>query len=89
MEPGRRVVARSVELEPEDYTRIAFTMPTDLLSRIDVAAKNRLGRPVRFVVTDARGGKFYWTGEEIRWAVNTDATENTKLMSSLFDIDSL
>jgi stage II sporulation protein D len=57
------------------------------LSRIDVAAKNRYGRPVRFVVSDVRGAKFYWTGEEIRWAVNTDSTETTKLMSSLFDID--
>src|SRR2546426_12096251 len=37
-EPGRRVV-KTIELEPEDYARIAFTMPTDLLSRIDEAAK--------------------------------------------------
>ena len=39
VEPGRRVVRRSLELEPEDYSRIAFTMPTDLLGRIDQAAK--------------------------------------------------
>lgn len=38
MEPGRRIV-KTVELEPEDYVRIAFTMPTDVLSRIDEAAK--------------------------------------------------
>src|SRR2546421_12330089 len=39
VEPGRRVVKRSVELESGDFARIAFTMPTDLLSRIDEAAK--------------------------------------------------
>jgi hypothetical protein len=38
LEGGRRVV-KTVELEPEDYARIAFTMPTDLLGRIDEAAK--------------------------------------------------
>ncbi len=37
-EPGRRVV-KTIELEPEDYVRIAFTMPTDLLAKIDEAAK--------------------------------------------------
>jgi stage II sporulation protein D len=57
------------------------------VARIDVAAFNKLGRPVRFVVTDVRGRRFVWTGEEIRWAVNTDATDTTKLKSSLFQID--
>jgi hypothetical protein len=38
LEPGRRVV-KTIELEPEDYVRVAFTMPTDLLARIDEAAK--------------------------------------------------
>ena len=47
--------------------------------RIDVAANNKLGRPVRFVVTDAKGNRYTWTGEEIRWAVDTDATDTTKL----------
>lgn len=55
--------------------------------RIDVAGSNQFGRPVRFVVTDARGKRFMWTGEEIRWAVNTDATDTTRLKSSLFQID--
>jgi stage II sporulation protein D len=55
--------------------------------RIDVASNNHLGRPVRFVVTDARGNRYIWNGEEIRWAVDTDSTENTKLRSSLFQIE--
>ena len=55
--------------------------------RIDIAADNHLGRPVRFVVTDARGNRYTWNGEEIRWAVDTDATDNTKLRSSFFQID--
>jgi len=57
------------------------------LSRIDIAAFNSAGRPVKFLVTDVRGTKFTWTGEELRWAVNTDATENTRLLSSLIQID--
>jgi stage II sporulation protein D len=55
--------------------------------KIEVAANNQFGRPVRFVVTDARGNHYNWTGEEIRWAVDTDATETTKLRSSLFQIE--
>lgn len=57
------------------------------LNRIDVAVTNKAGRPVRFTITDSRGVKFYWTGEELRWAVNTDATESTRLLSSLVQID--
>ena len=57
------------------------------LTRLDISAFNSLGRPVRFVVTDARGGKFEFTGEEIRKAVNTDSTDTTKLWSSFFRID--
>jgi stage II sporulation protein D len=57
------------------------------VARIDVAMNNSLGRPVKFVVTDARGARYFWTGEEIRWAVNTDSTPTTKLPSSLFQID--
>jgi SpoIID/LytB domain protein len=57
------------------------------LTRLDISAYNSLGRPVRFVVTDARGAKFEFTGEEIRKAVNTDSTDTTKLLSSFFRID--
>jgi SpoIID/LytB domain protein len=55
--------------------------------RIDIEANNHLGRPVRFVVTDAHGNRYTWNGEEIRWAVDTDSTDTTKLRSSLFQID--
>ena len=55
--------------------------------RIDVAVNNKVGRPVRFVATDAKGAHYFWTGEELRWAVNTDATDTTRLMSSLLQID--
>jgi SpoIID/LytB domain protein len=58
------------------------------LSRIDVAASNSAGRPVKFVVSDVRGAKFFWTSEELRWAVNTDATESTRLLSGFVQIDS-
>jgi len=54
------------------------------LARLDVSAVNRFGRPVRFLMTDTRGTRYIWAGEEMRWAVNTDAPEGsgTTLFSS-------
>jgi stage II sporulation protein D len=53
--------------------------------RIDIQERNRFGRPVRFVVTDTAGAKFTWVGEELRWAVNTDADGATMLYSSFVE----
>jgi len=50
--------------------------------RVEVAKANRFGRPVRFVVTDVRNQRYIFSGEELRWAVNTDAPSNSKLKSS-------
>jgi len=55
--------------------------------RIDVAARNSIGRPVKFQVTDSANKRYIFTGEELRWAVNTDAPDKAKLLSSLVDID--
>jgi stage II sporulation protein D len=55
--------------------------------RIEVAAENLIGRPVRFVVSDVNGRRFTLTGEEIRTAVNTDAPPKLRLPSSLFRPD--
>jgi stage II sporulation protein D len=52
------------------------------IERIDVQGVNRSGRPVRFLVTDARGVRFSVSGEDLRWAVNTDAPPGTDLRSS-------
>jgi stage II sporulation protein D len=52
------------------------------IARIDVAARNVFGRPVRFAVTDAAGHKSVWGDEDFRRAVNTDSTPATKLPSS-------
>jgi stage II sporulation protein D len=57
------------------------------VSHIEIAARNGVGRPVRFTVTDARGHRFDLTGEEIRTAVNTDAPAKQRLPSSLFRPD--
>ncbi|MGH7213802.1 MAG: SpoIID/LytB domain-containing protein, partial [Tepidisphaeraceae bacterium] len=54
------------------------------ISRIDVQAQNRWGRPTRFVITDARGLRYSLGGEEIRWAINTDAPDGSTLYSSFF-----
>ncbi len=56
------------------------------VSRVEVQATNHWGRPTRFVITDARGTRYSWTGEEIRWAVNTDAPQGTTLYSSFFKL---
>jgi len=57
-----------------------------LVSRIDIQATNRFGRPVRFLVTDVRGRQYSLGGEELRWALNTDAPEATRLKSSFIEI---
>src|SRR5688500_8232647 len=49
--------------------------------------QNRHGGPVRFEITDARGNRYSWRGEELRWAVNTDAAKGTTLNSSFCKID--
>src|SRR2546426_2083579 len=36
---GVRRVVKTVELEPEAYIRVALTMPSDLLTRVDEASK--------------------------------------------------
>ena len=57
------------------------------VSRIAVAARNALGRPVRFTVYDARGRQFGLTAEETRTAFNTDAPPKQRLPSSDFRPD--
>jgi stage II sporulation protein D len=57
-----------------------------LVARVDIQAVNRWGRPTRFLVTDARGASYSWTGEELRWAVNTDAPAGSTLNSSFCKI---
>ena len=52
--------------------------------RIDVELRNRFGRPVRFVVSDTAGAKYSWAGEELRWAVNTDAPDAATTLYSSF-----
>lgn len=52
------------------------------IDRVDIQATNPSGRPVRFVITDARGDRYSLSGEELRWAVNTGAAAGTGLNSS-------
>jgi stage II sporulation protein D len=57
-----------------------------LVARIQIDAVNRFGRPVRFRVVDVKGNQYSWSGEEIRWAVNTDAPAGQRLYSSFFKL---
>jgi stage II sporulation protein D len=52
------------------------------ISRIDIQQVNRWGRPTRFVIFDGAGARYSLTGEEFRWAVNTNASDGTRLNSS-------
>jgi stage II sporulation protein D len=56
------------------------------VARIQIDAVNRFGRPVRFRVVDIKGNQYSWSGEEIRWAVNTDAPAGQRLYSSFFKL---
>jgi len=51
------------------------------VTRIDIAAVNRLARPVRFIVTDARGVRYSLRSEQLHEALNTDAGNGVKLPS--------
>jgi stage II sporulation protein D len=55
------------------------------LARLDILQYNQIGRPVQFVLTDARGARYSLTGEQTRWACNADADAGPKLLSSFFN----
>jgi stage II sporulation protein D len=55
------------------------------LARLDILQYNQFGRPVRFVLTDAKGARFSLSGEETRWACNADASGGPTLFSSFFN----
>jgi len=55
------------------------------VARIDKQAVNKYGRSVRFLVTDVNGTRYSLSGEELRWAVNTDAPKTAILFSSFIE----
>ena len=55
------------------------------LARLDILQYNQFGRPVQFVLTDARGARYSLTGEETRWACNADPNGGPTLFSSFFN----
>ena len=53
------------------------------LARIDIMGYSALSRPVRFLVTDVRGGRRMFRSEQLREAINTDPRDNgPKIFSS-------
>jgi SpoIID/LytB domain protein len=50
--------------------------------RIDKQLQNSAGRPVRYLVTDVSGTKYSLSGEELRWALNTEAPKDQTVWSS-------
>jgi stage II sporulation protein D len=56
------------------------------VTSIEVAPQglNASGRPVRFIVTDARRARYSFSGEELRTAINTDAPKDNRVYSSHF-----
>jgi len=57
-----------------------------LITKVEVQQTNRFGRPVRFTVTDKAGKRYSLSGEEFRWACNTEAQEGTTLNSSFVTV---
>jgi stage II sporulation protein D len=45
------------------------------IRQIDITSRNASGRPVQFTVIDTRGQRYLLTGEQLRWAVNSGASE--------------
>ena len=83
-----------IELSKEELTRRIRSWGTKrdrpektmaTLTRIDIAAYNQFGRPVRFMLTDAIGRRYSLSGEETRWACNSDANKGPTLLSSFFN----
>jgi len=60
-------------------------IPAIPIRGIEIDVRNRFGRPMRFVVIDAKGMRYALLAEEFRWAVNTDAPDNAKLPSSFIE----
>jgi stage II sporulation protein D len=58
----------------------------DTIEKIEIQFVNRFNRPTRFLVTDARGTRYSLLSEELRNAVNIDATKQTKLFSSFVKV---
>lgn len=54
------------------------------VERVEVLSVNGVGRPSRFVLTDARGARYALGAEEMRWVVNTEAQPGTTVYSSFF-----
>ena len=80
-----------VKMNSRGLIRLPVCFSMAAITRIDIQAANRWGRPTRFVITDAQGRRYSLGGEEIRWAVNTDAendpykiTNPNTLYSSFF-----
>jgi stage II sporulation protein D len=51
-----------------------------LVRGIEITARNRFKRPVRYTVTDSRGNRYSLSSEELRWAMNYGG-EGTTLYS--------
>ena len=54
------------------------------VDRLEVADRNRFGRPTRFELLDVRGNRYSLIPEEIRWGINTDAAAGTTVNSGFF-----
>ncbi|MGE5610652.1 MAG: SpoIID/LytB domain-containing protein [Bacillota bacterium] len=56
-----------------------------IVRSVDIEQRNRFGRPVRYSILDVRGVRYSLTAEELRWAVNTEASPGTTMYSSFVE----
>ncbi len=52
------------------------------VARIDVLSTNPFGRPASFTITDVRGYRYRLCSEDMRIAINTDASDGPRIWSS-------
>ena len=57
----------------------ASLFKVDGIRRVEIAERNKAGRPVLFTITDAKGGVFGVPAERLRWALNADPRDPQNL----------
>jgi len=82
----KQEITRRIKLWGERRNRPEKGMGKVMSITVPEGGVSRWGRPVRFIVTDTEGVRYSLGGEEIRWAINTDASEGTTLSSSFFKL---
>jgi stage II sporulation protein D len=81
---GREELTRRVRLWGANPIRNHPIRGIGLVRAVEIAARNKFGRPTRFMVIDVDNHGYQLGPEEFRWAVNTDARDAGTTLPSAF-----